>query len=112
MKEEYKRLIERELTILGRSPETVECYISCLKLFMNSFKGKCPNEISLNMVKAYIKKLKDRGQSHRYINIQIFSIKLNCGSSVFQNVSTPGQKGSGCGVFSLDGGRIGRGNEG
>jgi len=84
MNEFYKERIEQEMTIRGLSPETIECYLCCLKLFMSHFKGQLPGQISLSLIKNYIRTLKNRGQTHRYINMQISAIRF-----FYRHVATP-----------------------
>lgn len=72
----YQNQIETEMQIRGLSEQTIECYLSCLKLFMRYFRGRKPQEISLGSIKDYCKVLSNRGQSHRYINMQMSSIRF------------------------------------
>jgi site-specific recombinase XerD len=75
MQESYKQRIEDEMQLRGLSPDTIECYTDCIKLFMNHFRGKRPSQINVQDVKNYHRKLRNRGQSNRYINMQMSSIR-------------------------------------
>lgn len=76
MNSTYKEKIETEMKIRGLSSETIECYMSCLSLFMRNFKGRKPKDISIGDVKRYTQTLSNRGQSNRYINMQLSSIRF------------------------------------
>jgi site-specific recombinase XerD len=76
MQETYKNRIVDEMQLRGLSPDTIECYSSCLKLFMNQFKGRRPSQLNLQDIKNYHRKLRLRGQSNRYINMQMSSIRF------------------------------------
>ena len=72
----YKEKIETEMKIRGLSKETIECYSSCLSLFMRNFKGRKPKDITLGDIKRYSQALSNRGQSNRYINMQLSAIRF------------------------------------
>jgi hypothetical protein len=62
MQESYKKRIEDEMQLRGLSPDTIECYTDCIKLFMNHFHRKRPSQINVQDVKNYHRKLRNRGQ--------------------------------------------------
>jgi hypothetical protein len=47
MQESYKKRIEDEMQLRGLSPDTIECYTDCIKLFMNHFRGKRPSQFNV-----------------------------------------------------------------
>jgi len=71
----YKNRMSDELQLRGLSEETIECYLDCSKHFMNHFSGRKPSEIKIDDVKNYHRKLRNRGQTNRYINMQMSAIR-------------------------------------
>lgn len=72
----YKEQIEREMKIRGLSDDTISLYCDNLKIFMRNFKGIKPSDVTLAAVKKFSEKLKNQGQSHRYINMQLASVRF------------------------------------
>ena len=65
MNEHHKQRIQDQMEMRGLSPETIECYLECLKLFMHHFRGKGAYKITIEDLKNYHKTLRNRGQSNR-----------------------------------------------
>jgi integrase/recombinase XerD len=75
MNEVYKNRLIDELQLHGLSPATIQSYFDCVKLFMNHFRGRTPSQITVEDIKSYHRVLRHRGQSYRYINIQMAAIR-------------------------------------
>jgi integrase/recombinase XerD len=75
MNEIYKSRLIDEMQLRGLSPKTIQSYCDCIKLFMNHFMGRKPSQIIVGDIKSYHRVLRQRGQSNRYINIQMSAIR-------------------------------------
>ena len=75
MNEIYKSRLIDEMQLRGLSPETIQSYCDCIKLFMNHFRGRKPSQVTTGDIKSYHRVLRQRGQSSRYINIQMSAIR-------------------------------------
>jgi site-specific recombinase XerD len=72
----YKERILREMQVKGWSLKTQSIYLSGLDYFMRHFKGRKPNDLSIDDIKIYCQALKNRGCGPVWTNMQMYSIKF------------------------------------
>lgn len=66
----------RELLLLGRQPNTIECYVSLTNHFLNYYKDRNPAEITVEEIKAFIfEKIDQDAFSRSYQNQVISALK-------------------------------------